>query len=285
MPRRTVDDLPEATNQEKLIKELREKLFIAEQKIRYLHEPMNKYVVTPREQAPNVHKIAVSSDWHIGSLCTNIPAISAFYDYAESLGITDHYVAGDLLEGDKVYRGQQYELADVGLARQVKSLEQLCDSLPESSRTFFITGNHDDSFSKQIGMDVGQYIQDRCRGMIYIGAETGLIEIELPTRPFRIAMLHPDGGTAYALSYKMQRIIEAWEGGSKPHLYVIGHFHKAFFMPRYRNVKGFEAGTFQRQTRFMARRGLAAHVGGWIVEIALGELWNTTRVEFVEFFE
>ena len=100
----------------------------------------------------------------------------------------------------------------------------------------------------------------------------------------RVALLHPDGGTAYALSYKSQKIIEAWEGGSKPHIIGIGHFHKAEFMPRYRNVKAIQAGCFQNQTPYMARKALAAHVGGWIVEIVLGELYNVVRTEFVEFF-
>ena len=75
-----------------------------------------------------------------------------------------------------------------------------------------------------------------------------------------------------------------WEGGKKPHILGIGHFHKAEYMPRYRNVKAIQAGTFQDQTPFMARKGLAAHVGGWIIEITLGDLYNKIKTEFVEFF-
>jgi hypothetical protein len=41
---------------------------------------------------------------------------------------------------------------------------------------------------------------------------------------------------------------------------------------------------FQEQTPFMMRRGLAAHVGGWIVEITIGELVNQIKTEFVDFY-
>jgi hypothetical protein len=86
-------------------------------------------------------------------------------------------------------------------------------------------------------------------------------------------------------AYKPQKIIESLEGGTKPDMLGIGHFHKAEMMPSYRNVAGVQAGTFERQTPFMARGGLAAHVGGWIIDVTVGEGHNVIRGEFVAVYE
>ena len=52
-------------------------------------------------------------------------------------------------------------------------------------------------------------------------------------------------------------------------------------MPSYRNVCGVQAGTFEKQTPFMARGGLAAHVGGWIIDVTVGDGCNRIKGEFV----
>ncbi len=69
---------------------------------------------------------------------------------------------------------------------------------------------------------------------------------------------------------------------------VLGHYHKAEFLPNYRNVAGIQSGCFQSQTPFMAAHALAAHVGGWIVEAVVGDRKKLTariKAEFVSFYE
>jgi len=41
-----------------------------------------------------------------------------------------------------------------------------------------------------------------------------------------------------------------------------------------------QSGTFQKQTPFMARQALAAHVGGWIVSIAPGSGCSAVSATF-----
>jgi hypothetical protein len=85
----------------------------------------------------------------------------------------------------------------------------------------------------------------------------------------------------------VQKAIETLEGGRKPHMLAAGHFHKADWMPTYRNVAGVQTGCFQWQTPFMMTKGLAAHVGGWIIRVALQAdktLSTATRAEFVSFY-
>ena len=55
---------------------------------------------------------------------------------------------------------------------------------------------------------------------------------------------------AYALSYKIQKMVEAMSGGEKPNILAVGHYHKLEMFP-YRNVQCFQTGTFQAQTPWM----------------------------------
>jgi DNA polymerase II small subunit/DNA polymerase delta subunit B len=64
----------------------------------------------------------------------------------------------------------------------------------------------------------------------------------------------------------MLKMIEAMQGGDKPNILAVGHYHKIEYIS-YRNVHAFQTGTFQAQTPWMRGKGIAAMMGGWIVEV------------------
>ena len=66
---------------------------------------------------------------------------------------------------------------------------------------------------------------------------------------------------------------------------LIGHYHKAEFIPSYRNVTVIQTGTCQSQTPFMARQALSAHVGFWIVSVIPGKTYNRIKAEFIAFYK
>jgi len=283
MPRkRTVDELPRSGSPDKEIKNLQEQLRIAEQKIYALSEPSKKYQI--RSGRSHTYRFGLSSDWHIGSLYHNREALLTFYDQATDRGVKDFYCAGDVLDGHGIYRGQEFELREVGFDRQIDALYEATSRFPKSAKTHFITGNHDSSFAAKIGTSVGKVIETHCPGMHFIGSDSGLVTVTTKSGDLRIALLHPAGGTAYALSYKSQKIIEAMEGGSKPHILGVGHFHKQEWLPKYRNISAFQAGCFCEQTPFMVRKSLMANVGGWIIEVTLGDLTNRVKAEVLTFY-
>jgi hypothetical protein len=77
-------------------------------------------------------------------------------------------------------------------------------------------------------------------------------------------------------------------GGMKPDMVSIAHYHKADYMPMYRNVHCVQSGCFQSQTPFMMARPTDAHVGGWIVKAIVGDrskLVSRVSAEFVAFYE
>jgi len=133
-------------------------------------------------------------------------------------------------------------------------------------------------------VSVGKCISDAIPEYEFLGEEQARVEWITPSRKFSMMLIHPGGGSSYAISYRSQKIVEALEGGTKPNILGSGHFHKSEMLPSYRNVCVLQAGTFQKQTPFMARLGLAAHVGGWIVEATVGKDHNTIKAEFVAFY-
>lgn len=283
--KRKVEELPTQVGSlgpEKEIKDLRERLKIEEAKVRALTQVGKTYNVTSKKK--KAYSFTISSDWHIGSLYAKPDALLEFIQFATSLGIVDHYAAGDIIEGEKMYKGQEYELKDVGYRRQLNALMAVTEQFPKKAKVHFVTGNHDESFHKQVGVPVGEQIQMYCPNMNFIAPSNGIIIVDTPSGKLRIQLQHPGGGTAYAISYRLQKIIESLEGGNKPHVLAVGHFHKADWLPTYRNVSGFQCGTFQAQTPFMASKASPAHVGGWIVEVILGDLFNRVKAEFISFY-
>jgi len=260
------------------IKALQRQVEAERKKVEALADVQNKASVI--KVPGNTFRFGVVGDTHIGSLYANRGALSAFYDYMESQGVMIAFHTGDVLDGHKVYKGQEFELRDLGLDAQASRLGSVA---PKNVKTVFITGNHDQSFKSLAGAPVGKIIEVET-GWEFYGEEQATFTFHGPEVEFSLMMIHPGGGSAYALSYKPQKIVDALEGGTKPDMLAIGHFHKAEFMPSYRNVAVLQAGTFQNQTPFMARQGLAANVGGWIVEVSVSEGVKTIKAEFVAFY-
>jgi DNA polymerase II small subunit/DNA polymerase delta subunit B len=249
------------------------------------HVQDQKKIIIKSKSKTDKIKFGVIGDTHLGSLCEKIDYLNIYYNELEERGITTVLCAGDLIDGWNIYKGQLFEQHKRGWKEQ-KSwfVEQF--PVRQNIKTKFITGNHDSSFTKTVDIEVGKELAAAREDLEFIGEDIGDVYFQVPgsDKQCKVTLIHPDGGTAYALSYKPQKIIEQLEGGSKPHLLVIGHFHKAEFLPNYRNVACLQAGTFQSQTPFMKRKGLSAMMGGWIVEAEILDEYNIFKTEFVSFY-
>lgn len=260
------------------IKALEQRLAVERAKVEALADVQGKVSIERRKDCRI--RFGVIGDTHVGSLYLHAAALAGFYEHAAAGGAEAIFHVGDVLDGHRVYRGQEFELRDVGLEQQVK---RLADVAPQDIPTRFITGNHDQSFKSAAGAPTGPLIA-AATGWAFLGEEQARVEWQTPNGSFSLMLIHPGGGSSYALSYRPQKIVESLEGGTKPDMLAIGHYHKAEFMPSYRNVAALQAGTFQRQTPFMARQGLAAHIGGWIVDVTVGDGHNVIKAEFVAFY-
>jgi len=275
----TIHDFETIHGQSK-IKTLEKNLAIEKAKVEALSDVQGK--ITIEKTDSSTIRFGLIGDRHIGSLYHNSKAIQSFYNYCEQEGITTIYDCGDILDGHKIYKGQEFELRDLGFESQLRRLEK---ESPRNIKTRFITGNHDASFKHLAGISVGTTIQEIIPEYEFLGEEQANIQFDTPNGKYVLGLIHPGGGSAYAISYRPQRIIESLEGGTKPNMLANGHFHKSEVIPSYRNVCGVQAGTFQNQTPFMARQGLAAHVGGWIIEIGVGKEYNRIKTEFIAYYK
>jgi len=265
-------------------KEYKSQIAKLEQTIKKFMATKSRYIIPTSKK--NEIKFAVIGDTHFGSVHEKTDALHAFIKQAKKENCELVLHAGDMMAGYGVYAGQEFEVYAVGLEKQLLAVKQ---NLPDLLPIYFITGNHDDSFRKKTGVIVGKLIEKCSNQLHYLGESAGTITLKTQSGlAYKIMLIHPDGGTTYALSYHTQKIIESLSGGQKPHMLIVGHYHKAEFLPQYRNVAALQAGTFEGQTTFMMRKHSAAHIGGWIVKVIVGEqksLCTRIQAEFINFYE
>jgi hypothetical protein len=120
----------------------------------------------------------------------------------------------------------------------------------------------------------------------YLGHLEADIVYKAPEGETTVRLVHPGGGTAYALSYSVQKIVESYVGGEKPQVLLCGHYHKAEYS-YVRGVHCVQVGCTQDQTPFMRKKKLQAHLGGWICEIGVGKQGSVTwfKQQFFPFYD
>lgn len=256
-----------------------------------LTSPIFKKNIIIQNQEPERHeskwdgtssvKFAIMGDTQIGSKYTQLTYLHDFYDLCEREGIKDVYHTGDMVEGLKMRVGHEYELYTVS-ADDMR--DEVIKNYPKRKgiTTHFISGNHDASIYKQVGYDIGQAIANDRSDMKYLGRDCALVDI---TPNCTLELRHPWDGTAYALSYKIQKMIEAMESDSKPKILAVGHYHKAEYL-FYRNVHALQTGCFQCQTPFTRGKGISIHMGGWIVNAHVDKNGTIQRFapEFIPYY-
>ena len=234
----------------------------------------------------NTIRFGVGGDTQLGSLYECAEEFRAYCRLLIDMGIRTLLHPGDVLDGHGIYRGQEFELHKVGLSAQLAWFKEVTADLDID--VYFVTGNHDGSFASKVGFDIGSAIEAQNARWHCLGRDTGRVTLRAANgRSYEVMLLHPGGGTAYALSYRPQKTVEQLEGGHKPQMLCMGHYHKSEFIPTYRNVAVIQSGCFQWQTPFMVRGSIAAHVGGWIIDATPGaeaDLCNTVSARFVAFY-
>jgi predicted phosphodiesterase len=218
----------------------------------------------------HVIKFGVVSDTHLGSKYTQLSFLHQAYDAFEAEGITTVYHAGDITEGERMRPGHEYECYIHGADEHAQEINTHYPKR-DGITTFYILGNHDAAFVRHAGLNISKMINRD--DLICLGFDSATIEI---TPNCKLELRHPGGGSAYSISYKSQKAIDAMSGGEKPNILILGHYHKQEYI-FYRNVHCLQAGTLQAQSGFMKRLALAAHVGFYIVTIHVDDNGQINR--------
>ena len=252
-----------------------------EVKISNIVVPSENKVVQPWS-GEKIIRFGLIGDSHINSKYVQLTHLHKVYDIFQSEGIDTVYHTGDIDEGEQMRAGHQYECYTQGADDHVREIIRVYPKR-KGIITKFITGNHDASIIKRCGYDIGYPIAKNREDMEYLGQASAVINL---TPNCTLELRHPIDGTAYAISYKMQKMIESMSGGEKPNILAVGHYHKAEYI-FYRNVHTFQTGCTLAQTPWMKGKGIAAHIGGWIVEVHVDDDGTITRIkqEYIPFYK
>lgn len=206
-------------------------------------------------------KIGLVSDLHIGSKYVDYSALEDIYKRFKAEGVDAVYIAGDLTEGYERRKGHSYEVDLHGVDEQAKGVVERVPFINKPQ--YFILGDHDHWHFQNSGTDIGKQIESGRDDMHNLGFFQASIDLFKNTD---IMLMHPAKGTAYAISYVPQKIIESLSGGEKPSIMAVGHFHKVEHL-FYRNIELFQTGCVQGQTPWMKRMNISAHKAGWLLDI------------------
>ena len=227
---------------------------------------------------------AVISCTHLGSRYQQLTLLREFYQRIFDQGILHVFHCGDLIDGMKVYDGQEYEIFAHGVEAQVNYAVEYYPRHP-GLKTYVIAGNHDYSFIKYAGADALDMIAQKRKDIVYLGAYGAYPRLGR----LKIYLHHGHGGTSYASSYRLQRNIERFSPQAKPDYYFLGHYHTTCALFQYRNVLGMLVPCFQSQTPYERRQALSPEIGGYIFHLGTNDVGRknnlvVVRMEYVPFY-
>lgn len=208
------------------------------------------------------HKMLVLSDTHIGSSYSPYEWHDAAAEIAKKENCECVLHCGDLTEGMRIKRigTQIYELSEIGYERQKDKAIELMSKY--NMPIYAISGNHDAFFHEYMDADVVKAVAAEVPNMTYLGYDTADIDID----GVKLRLWHGgDGSNSYALSYRLQKVIESLPGGTKPAILLAGHVHKFCYIFE-RNVHAISCPSMQAQTAWMRGKKLASHTGFLLLE-------------------
>lgn len=243
--------------------------------------PTKPISINPKRFFGNRVKLGFIGDNHLGSRYERLDVLNALYDIFEKEGIDTVYNTGNYIDGEA--RFNKHEIYVHGVDDQVKNF---LEKYPHKKgiTTYFIDGDdHEGWYMQREGLEVGRKVQLEAEEMgrddlKYLGYLEADIKFLAKNGHSIMKIMHPGGGSAYAISYTPQKIVESFQEGEKPHILMLGHYHKFNYMYE-RGVYVVQTGTTQDQTRFMRKKKLKAHVGGGILEFTQADDGTISRLK------
>jgi len=218
----------------------------------------------------DTYQFGVTADNHLCSKYYREDVLNALYDIWERDGVTKVLQAGNMIDGE--FRFNKFDLVTrPGLDAQA---EFLINEWPRRKgiTTEFVCGHdHEGWYVKAVGVNIVQYLQNKADAggrddMKFVGYMEHDYELKgKGNHSSRMRLSHAGGGSTYAISYTVQKIVESYQPNEKPTILLVGHFHKSeYSYPRAVHV--IQPGCTEDQTPFMRQKRLEAMVGGYSVK-------------------
>lgn len=226
----------------------------------------------PYLSRPNgTYRFGWLGDTHLCSKYERLDVLRDLYRRFATADLDRIFHAGNWIDGEA--RFNKFDIHRHGMDAQIK---YLCDTYPKVDGliTYAITGDdHEGWYCQREGVDIGKYAENEMRALGRTDwVNLGYMEAFVPLthaksgQTSQLQIVHPGGGSAYATSYTVQKLVESYSGGSKPAVLLAGHYHKLEFI-NVRNVWCIQTGCTQDQTPFARKKRLHYSLGGGICEL------------------
>lgn len=217
----------------------------------------------------NTFLFGACGDNHVGSKYHREDVFHDLYRRYTENDVQAVFNTGNWIDGEA--RFNTYDIVAHGIDSQVRLLAELHPKV--KFPTYAVWGDdHEGWYAQKDGIDVGRYTESIMREEGHNWHDLGFMEAHVKLtnsnsgKSSILSVVHPGGGSSYAVSYRPQKIIESLEGGEKPAVLLLGHYHK-LDAGITRNVFYAQTGCGMDQSPFMRKKSIEAHVGG--TQIAL----------------
>jgi predicted phosphodiesterase len=241
-------------------------------------------------QGDNI-KIGLVSDNHLGSNFAREDVLNMLYDLFENEGIETVLQAGNMVEGEA--RFNRNELKVWGFDKQCAYAVENYPYRKGITTNFITADDHEGWWAQREGINFGNHIEGmrKVAGMNdfnhlgYLEADIELNGGKFPTEMW-LRVVHPGGGSSYATSYSVQKIVESLQPGEKPSILVVGHYHKQLFFP-VRGVWTVQPGCTCDQGIYLRKNKIEVALGGAILNITRNSdgLVNRISCEFISVYD
>jgi len=218
-------------------------------------------------------RIGVLGDTHFGNKWTDKAFLRDVMAKFKKDGVEAVYHTGDMTDGPWQRHKNVLEQYAHGFDAQVNDFVK---DFPDIGKpTYLIDGNHDGWYRKGDGACVGASIAMKRSDITYLGNDEATVQFG----KINMMLSHPDDGSAYAYSYKAQKMIESMAkmGEELPHIILQGHYHKAFHMYA-AGTHYFCTATTERQTPWMRGKKIAADMGAWELDLHRDSRGNLVKL-------
>jgi biotin operon repressor len=253
-------------------------------------DPGGTFTLKAKDRGDGWTVFGFLTDKHLGNKHQRLDVHSAAYKAFEAEGITDVLDAGNWIDGEA--RFNKNELLVHGMDNQIDYWVEKTPMV-KGITTHFISGDdHEGWYAQRECLNIGSYAQMRAEkqgrnDLRYLGNAEADIVLKCGKGSSVLRLMHPGGGSSYAMSYAPQKIVESFQGGEKPPVLLIGHYHKFdYCFPR--EVHVVSGGCGCDQTLFMRKKKISAHVGYSIIRLKQNPdngVITRFQVEWVPFYD
>lgn len=209
-------------------------------------------------------RFAMLWDTHIWAKECDMDALHKFYEDAKAEGVECFIHCGDLVDWCNVYKWQQFEQSEKWFDEQV---DKVVKDYPNVwVPTYFIWGNHDESYLKSSWADISRVIDSLRDDLVNLGYYDWLLNINWIT----IQIQHGGGGNSYSKDYKLQRYIDSIAAWEEPDIFWLWHYHQAIHS-LHRWIHGFMPWAFLKKNLLAKRFRFPNVIWGWIIDITKDE--------------